>query len=74
MGTAFSRLLAIAAALSLAGGVACSFLEDYDWEGKPCASDNSCRLGFVCTGDDGGVCVYPDAGEADAGAGHDAGR
>jgi hypothetical protein len=46
MRSKFAR--ALIAALALAGAFACSFIEDYDFDGKPCGNGDTCRVGYVC--------------------------
>jgi len=71
------RRARLGAALSLAllGTNSCSFMTDFELDGKPCGADRSCRDGFVCVQVQGGglqdlVCIHVDAG---APAGGDAG-
>jgi len=65
--------LALAALLTLVGAASCSFMYEYDLEGKPCGNNNTCLPGFVCSKTEG--CVRPDASDGirrDGGAGLDA--
>lgn len=68
----FSRSIALAASLTLALGVSCSFMVDFDLEGKPCDDQGHCLDGYVCSKDQ--VCIAAeDVPTGDAGL-RDAGR
>jgi hypothetical protein len=68
------RRILLAVAFAASASLACSFMLDFDLEGKPCGNFDTCHQGFVCAVEpEGNVCVRPDAGEAseapaDAGA------
>ena len=76
MRTSLARALAACAALAVAGSFACSFVEDYDLDGKPCSNGTGCREGYVCVqyNSAASFCRHLDGGSAAAiDAGHSTG-
>lgn len=52
------------AALAMAGALGCSFIVDFDPEGKPCDSNGACLEGYVCN--ESNVCI-PEPPPSDGG-------